>query len=76
MANIELLKNRFQQLQAATPGADLFQIFAVMIDQEQERYAVALRTIEQYSAAIAGQKATISKLQAELDKLRSEQNQK
>jgi hypothetical protein len=37
MGNIGELKNRFQELQNANPGADLFQIFAVMLDQEQER---------------------------------------
>jgi hypothetical protein len=72
MGTVEEIKNQFQELQKSTPGADFFQIFAVMLHQEQERYAVALRTIEQYSAVITGQNTTISELQAEITKLHAE----
>jgi hypothetical protein len=75
MGTIEELKNQFQELQKANPGADLFQIFAVMLQQEQERYAVALRTIEQYSAAITGLNTKVFELQAEINTLRSKQTQ-
>jgi hypothetical protein len=74
MATIEEIEAQLRERQQA--GADLIVECAWAIHREQRQLADARKTIEQYSAIISGQNATISELRAEIDKLRSEQTQK
>jgi hypothetical protein len=78
MGSLQDIKNQLLEMQK-DPRVDLIQVFAVMIHQEQQKYANALVTIEQGNAAIQAQNATLLKqsttileLRAEIARLRAE----
>ena len=78
MGTLDDIKNELKEMQK-DPRVDLIQVFAVMLHQEQQRYANALTTIEQGNAAIQAQNATLLKqnitileLRAEIARLRAE----
>jgi len=77
MGTLEDIKNQLIEMQK-DPNVDLVQVFAVMIHQEQERYADALTTIDQYSEMLSRQHATnleqnttIHELRAKITRLRA-----
>jgi hypothetical protein len=78
MGTLEDIKSELREMQK-DPKVDLIQVFAVMLHQEQQRYANALVTIDQGSAAIQAQNAillkqniTILELRAEIARLKAE----
>jgi hypothetical protein len=78
MGTLEDIKNELREMQK-DPRVDLIQVFAVMLHQEQQRYADALTTIDHYTETISRQSATllarntsILGLEAEIARLRAE----
>jgi hypothetical protein len=58
MGTLEDIKNDLRQMQR-NPRVDLIQVFAVMLHQEQQRYADALTTIDHYTETISRLNATL-----------------
>jgi hypothetical protein len=68
---LEEIKKQLKELQK-DPKVDLIQVFAVMIHQEQQRYADALTTIDQYSEMLSRQSATNLEQNTTILELRAE----
>jgi hypothetical protein len=58
MGTLEDIKNDLREMQR-NPKVDLIQVFAVMLHQEQQRYADALTTIDHYTETISRLNATL-----------------
>jgi hypothetical protein len=71
MGTLQDIKSELREMQK-DPRVDLIQVFAVMLHQEQQRYATALVTIEQGNAAIQAQNATLVKQNITILELRAE----
>jgi hypothetical protein len=71
MGTLEEIKKQLKELQK-DPKVDLIQAFAVMIHQEQQRYADAITTIDQYSEMLSRQSATNLEQNTTILELRAE----